>query len=146
MNDSECKVLLMSGKSQSSGLTLVNATHLFLVEPLLNQAVEQQVVSRIHRFGQTHETSVYQYAVEGSVEMTILKENARLRRQTKVEEAEELDSVILGASQYKRRLRAGEVTDTDETIALFKCNFEQRPGAMGDEEGLAGQDTLLGPI
>jgi E3 ubiquitin-protein ligase SHPRH len=37
----------------SSGLSLVDATHCFLVEPLINAAIELQAVSRIHRMGQT---------------------------------------------------------------------------------------------
>ena len=40
-----------------SGLSLVDATHCFLVEPLINSAIELQAVSRIHRLGQTKPVS-----------------------------------------------------------------------------------------
>jgi E3 ubiquitin-protein ligase SHPRH len=39
--------------NDSSGLSLVDATHCFLVEPVINSAIELQAVSRIHRMGQT---------------------------------------------------------------------------------------------
>ena len=45
--------LLYTANVVSSGLSLVDATHCFLVEPLINSAIELQAVSRIHRMGQT---------------------------------------------------------------------------------------------
>ena len=39
----------------SSGLTLINASHVFLCEPLVNPALELQGISRVHRIGQQKE-------------------------------------------------------------------------------------------
>ena len=41
--DPDIKVFMLNATSQSSGLTLVAATHVFLVEPILNPAMELQV-------------------------------------------------------------------------------------------------------
>jgi SNF2 family DNA or RNA helicase len=38
-----------------SGLTLVAAHTVFIVEPVLNEALERQAINRVHRIGQTHE-------------------------------------------------------------------------------------------
>ncbi|KAI4201080.1 MAG: hypothetical protein LQ350_003509 [Teloschistes chrysophthalmus] len=65
----EC--LLMHAKSNASGLTLVNATHVFLCEPLINTAIELQAVARVHRIGQYLPTTVWIYVVEKTVEKSI---------------------------------------------------------------------------
>lgn len=61
----------MDAKTNSSGLTLVNATHVFLCEPLINTAIELQAVARVHRIGQHQPTTVWVYVVEDTVEKFI---------------------------------------------------------------------------
>ena len=46
--DAAVEVFLLDAKSNCSGLNLVNATHVFLCEPLVNPAVELQAVARVH--------------------------------------------------------------------------------------------------
>ncbi|RAR15869.1 ATP-dependent DNA helicase [Stemphylium lycopersici] len=70
-SDPAVECLLLDAKSDSSGLTLVNATYVFLCEPLINPAIELQAVSRVHRIGQTRGTTVYMYLVGGTVEEAI---------------------------------------------------------------------------
>ncbi|KAJ5500538.1 Zinc finger RING-type [Penicillium expansum] len=59
------------GKAQSSGLNLIVATHVFLCEPLINTAIELQVIARVHRIGQNRPTTVWMYLVSGTVEESI---------------------------------------------------------------------------
>ncbi|KAL8695514.1 MAG: hypothetical protein Q9218_000092 [Villophora microphyllina] len=70
-NDAGIECLLMHARGNSSGLTLVNATHVFLCEPLINTAIELQAVARVHRIGQHLPTTVVLYVVENSVEKSI---------------------------------------------------------------------------
>ncbi|KIW01325.1 uncharacterized protein PV09_07100 [Verruconis gallopava] len=65
----EC--FLLDAKSDSSGLNLVNATHVFLCEPLVNAAIELQAIARVHRIGQMRETTVYMYLISDTVEEAI---------------------------------------------------------------------------
>jgi E3 ubiquitin-protein ligase SHPRH len=52
-------------------LNLVNASHVFLCEPLLNTALELQAIARVDRIGQQQETNVWLYLVDGTVEESI---------------------------------------------------------------------------
>ena len=65
----EC--FFLHAKAHSSGLNLVNATHVFLCEPLINTALELQAIARVHRIGQYHPTTVWMYLVEDTVEKAI---------------------------------------------------------------------------
>ncbi|KAI5965296.1 uncharacterized protein KGF55_001516 [Candida pseudojiufengensis] len=72
---------LLNAKAQASGLNLVNATHIFLCEPLVNTSIELQAISRIHRIGQTKPTTVWMFAIENTVEESIVvtSTNKRLK-------------------------------------------------------------------
>lgn len=70
-NDPSIECFLLDAKSDSSGLNLVNATHVFLCEPLINTAIELQAIARVHRIGQHRPTAVYMYLVSDTVEEAI---------------------------------------------------------------------------
>lgn len=46
----DCSVLLLNVKSGAEGLTLIEATHVFMIEPLLNCGLDIQAINRIHRY------------------------------------------------------------------------------------------------
>ena len=70
-NDPGIECFFLHAKAYSSGINLVNATHVFLCEPLINTAIELQAIARVHRIGQHHQTTVWMYLVEDTVEKTI---------------------------------------------------------------------------
>ncbi|OAC99510.1 hypothetical protein MUCCIDRAFT_157228 [Mucor lusitanicus CBS 277.49] len=69
--DPSMNVILLHARNQSSGLTLVAAHTVFIVEPVLNESLEKQAVNRVHRIGQTEETSVFWYIVQDTIEERI---------------------------------------------------------------------------
>ncbi|QSS62288.1 ATP-dependent DNA helicase [Histoplasma capsulatum] len=69
--DPSVECFLLHAKAHSSGLNLINATHVFLCEPLINTAIELQAIARVHRIGQKQETTVWMYLVSDSVEESI---------------------------------------------------------------------------
>ncbi|KAJ3177101.1 hypothetical protein HDU87_004593 [Geranomyces variabilis] len=66
--DDECRVFMLNARSQSAGLTLVSANHVFLIEPVVNVALEAQAINRVHRIGQTRETTVWRYIIANTIE------------------------------------------------------------------------------
>lgn len=65
--------LLLNVKSLGAGLNLLNARHVFLLDPIINRGDELQAMSRNNRIGQTKETYVWNFMIKNSVEENILK-------------------------------------------------------------------------
>ncbi|KXT00986.1 hypothetical protein AC578_8198 [Pseudocercospora eumusae] len=78
-NDASIDCLLLDAKTDSSGLTLVNATHVFVCEPLIQTAVELQAIARVHRIGQTRPTTVWMYLINETVEEAIYETSVARR-------------------------------------------------------------------
>lgn len=78
-DDPAMEVFLLHARAHASGLNLTNASHVFLMEPLVNTALELQAIARVHRIGQAHETTVWLYIVDGTVEESIYNLSAQRR-------------------------------------------------------------------
>ncbi|KAK9074056.1 hypothetical protein SSX86_006653 [Deinandra increscens subsp. villosa] len=71
-DDRDCKVFLMSLKAGGVALNLTVASHVFLMDPWWNPAVEQQAQDRIHRIGQYKPIRVVRFVIENTIEERIL--------------------------------------------------------------------------
>lgn len=168
-SDPSIECLLLDAKSQSSGLNLTNATHVFLCEPLVNVAIELQAIARVHRIGQTKPTTAWQYIVSDTVEEQIYDMSVsrrlqhvragihygteslvRSRAQTPgVEDTEsKLDAANTKAMQtapLQKLLADGK--SGGERVAegdLWKCLFGKASRRTYDQEGFAGLEAVAG--
>ncbi|CAA0808600.1 Helicase protein with RING/U-box domain [Striga hermonthica] len=71
--DPNCKIFLMSLKAGGVALNLTVASHVFLMDPWWNPAVERQAQDRIHRIGQYKPIRIIRFIIENTVEERILK-------------------------------------------------------------------------
>mmetsp|Transcript_9849 Transcript_9849/g.24246 ORF Transcript_9849/g.24246 Transcript_9849/m.24246 type:complete len:1443 (-) Transcript_9849:103-4431(-) len=71
--DPSVGAILMSLKAGGEGLNLQEATHVFLLDPWWNPAVEQQAIQRAHRIGQTKEVQAIRFITEDTIEDRMLE-------------------------------------------------------------------------
>ncbi|XP_057807863.1 F-box protein At3g54460 [Salvia miltiorrhiza] len=67
-----CMALLMDG-SAALGLDLSFVTHVYLMEPIWDRSMEEQVISRAHRMGATRPIHVETLAMRGTIEEQMLR-------------------------------------------------------------------------
>ncbi|KAJ7948142.1 putative DNA repair helicase rad5,16 [Quillaja saponaria] len=72
-DDPDCKIFLMSLKAGGVALNLTVASHVFLMDPWWNPAVERQAQDRIHRIGQYKPIRIVRFVIEDTIEERILK-------------------------------------------------------------------------
>ena len=76
--DLAIRVLLIPLSLGADGLSITEASHVFILEPLLNKTVEAQAVARVSRIGQLRPTFVHKYVLSKTIEERILKSQERL--------------------------------------------------------------------
>lgn len=129
--DPNCTCLLLNVHSQSTGLTLVNARHLILLEPIMDSSTEAQAISRIHRIGQKDVTYVWNFMVRNTVEESIMKYKAVLegKKKKKTEELRASGSKISveeAEQEIERNFSMDNITEDDSEgkTHLWHCLFE----------------------
>uniref|UniRef100_A0A453GNH4 F-box protein n=2 Tax=Aegilops tauschii subsp. strangulata TaxID=200361 RepID=A0A453GNH4_AEGTS len=70
--DPTCMALLMDGTA-ALGLDLSFVNHVFLMEPIWDRSMEEQVISRAHRMGATRPINVETLAMRGTIEEQMLQ-------------------------------------------------------------------------
>ncbi|SPQ21138.1 c4c1990a-724a-49be-92d0-f7bf28fa9aea [Thermothielavioides terrestris] len=152
------EVFLLHARAHASGLNLVNASHVFLCEPLLNTALELQAIARVDRIGQQHETTVWLYIVDGTVEESIydlsvqrrMEHMARNSKGKSRDSTPELSDVNLDEANAREMQQAhlsklmgrdgisGEAVDKDD---LWTCLFGNLQAKQEREERAPRNDA-----
>ncbi|KAK3680706.1 SNF2 family N-terminal domain-containing protein [Podospora appendiculata] len=105
--DPGTEVFLLHARAHASGLNLVNASHVFLCEPLVNTALELQAIARVDRIGQQHETTVWLYIVDGTVEESIYNLSVQRRLEHMGQSSSKGKSKEAAAAAAADQLEAG---------------------------------------
>jgi E3 ubiquitin-protein ligase SHPRH len=121
--DARVTCFLLNAHAEASGLNLINATHVFLCEPLVQTALELQAISRIHRIGQKKPTTVWMFTISGSVEESIVLLSTRKRLEFK-EQLEEEELTKSASSLVKTQ---GEFVDAGD---LWNSFFSHKIGRL----------------
>lgn len=66
---SEMQVFIATQRSGAVGVNLTSANYIFLLEPLLNTALDKQAIGRAWRMGQQRPVVVKRLFIKGSVEV-----------------------------------------------------------------------------
>ncbi|KIN03780.1 hypothetical protein OIDMADRAFT_116781 [Oidiodendron maius Zn] len=160
--DPAIECFLLHARAHSSGLNLINASHVFLCEPLLNTALELQAIARVDRIGQEQETNVWLYLIGGTVEESIHQLSVKRRmehigqakakgkaKETTPEEIldsnlEEANSLELQQAPLTRLLAkgqtGGEMIEQDD---LWECLFGSQLNGRSEQRG-PGEGQVIG--
>ena len=72
-NNDDVRVALISLKAGGTGLNLVEADYVYLVDPWWNPAVENQAIDRLHRIGQEKNITAIRLICPGTLEEKIMQ-------------------------------------------------------------------------
>ncbi|EZF10097.1 SWI/SNF family DNA-dependent ATPase [Trichophyton rubrum D6] len=68
----DCRIMLVSLKAGNSGLNLVAASQVIILDPFWNPYIEDQAIDRAHRIGQLRPVMVHRLLIENTVEDRII--------------------------------------------------------------------------
>mmetsp|Transcript_1186 Transcript_1186/g.1460 ORF Transcript_1186/g.1460 Transcript_1186/m.1460 type:complete len:648 (+) Transcript_1186:1824-3767(+) len=71
--DPPTTIFLISVRAAACGINLTQASHVFLMEPTMNPALQDQAIGRVHRMGQQRCVQIHHVVVRDSVETRIRK-------------------------------------------------------------------------
>lgn len=115
-HDPSVECFLLHARAHSSGLNLINASHVILCEPLINTALELQAIARVDRIGQHQETNVWLFIVNGTVEESIYQLSVRRRM-------EHLDKDLSKPNSQDKYIDIEEDLEEANSLQLRQASF-----------------------
>lgn len=110
--------LLLNVKTLGAGLNLINAKHIFLLDPILNNSEELQAMGRNNRIGQDRETFVWNFMIKNTIEENILRYKCILEERKRKEKSKR---------SHNRDSTQGERDDEENDDVKFEIS-------VGDQE------------
>lgn len=128
-NNCDITCLLSNVKSLGAGLNLLNAQHIFLLDPIISRNEESQAMSRNYRIGQTKETFVWNFMIRDSVEenifryKSILENNKKLTTSKQLKEREGYEEGDTGSEEETLEISENS-TELVSSKHLWHCFFQ----------------------
>ncbi|CUS15134.1 unnamed protein product [Tuber aestivum] len=116
-DDPNVNIILVSLKAGNSGLNLVAASQVVILDPFYNPFIEKQAIDRAHRIGQQRKVQVHRLIVAGTVEDRVLALQEEKRK------------LIEGALDEKASKGIGRLSTKDLGF-LFVSNLPGRVGCV----------------
>ncbi|KAK8397451.1 hypothetical protein O3P69_004894 [Scylla paramamosain] len=141
--NSQITALLLPISSGANGLNIVEARHVVLVEPILNPAAELQAIGRVHRIGQTKETTVHRFLVRKTIEERmyhILRHHCNLS-----DTGQHTDENTVTIEDLRNLFRHPEELELEKELERREtenAGGDNRPGAPSGVGGARGGDGV----
>jgi len=106
-NDPSINLFLASTKASGTGITLTEASYVFLFDHWWNPAIMRQAEDRVHRPGQKKPVIIYEYWIENTVEERIyklLEQKKALAGQVIDSLATEFDDEIISIDEWLHKI------------------------------------------
>lgn len=142
---SEVRVLLMDLRQASHGLHLVQASRVFIVNPIWQPTVESQAIKRAHRLGQTKPVYVETLVLRDTLEDRMLRRRKEMS-EAEMQNAEKslLDDHAMSDIIQREPFLAMPV-EGDAEMAFLQCAtgfFDKHSLPIPDEEVAGKRDQL----
>jgi E3 ubiquitin-protein ligase SHPRH len=122
-NDHAVRVLVMPLGLGAEGLDLIVASHVYLLEPLLNVHQELQAVNRVHRVGQLRPTFVHKYVLQGTIEERIVHVQQRQHATSGESQQQAEDTVQDSGAAAHGSVRRGKQQRDDDQLSEAELRY-----------------------
>ncbi|WIA37137.1 hypothetical protein OEZ86_014100 [Tetradesmus obliquus] len=117
------RVFLASLKAAGQGTNLTAGSHVHMMDPWWNPAVEDQAMDRVHRLGQTRAVQVWRYVALGTIEERML-------------ELQDAKAQLAKAAWMEQQQPAGSAGAGSSAAAAAAAGGHRAAGAAGGSGGL----------
>lgn len=139
------RVLLLCSDTDASGLTLISARHVIVLDPVDLPGVEEQAVSRCHRLGQQATCFVYRLLARDTMEEFVYRQQQAARHGARG--VSKSEGIVISADE--RSQGAGQVsTDADLPPSPIRRRLSTTPSLAVHEQTAteAAASQTVGPF
>ncbi|MPC35311.1 E3 ubiquitin-protein ligase SHPRH [Portunus trituberculatus] len=136
--NSQISALLLPISSGANGLNIVEARHVILVEPILNPAAELQAIGRVHRIGQTKETTVHRFLVRKTIEERM---HHILRHHCNISDAQLTDENTVTIEDLRNLFRHPEELELEKELERREAKAAAAGGGGASGGGDVGANS-----